>query len=518
MRIERSPFRLLGTLFLVCAFPIAGATVEERIETLLSQMTVEEKLGQLSQYTTGPENLHELIAKGEVGCVFNIGGAAETNELQRIAVEKSRLKIPLLIANDVIHGYRTIFPIPPAIASTWDPASAELAARIAAREARAAGTHWTFAPMVDIARDPRWGRIAEGAGEDPYLGAAMAAAYVRGFQGTNLNADDAVLACAKHFAGYGAAEAGRDYNSGTYIAGIEPLVRRDEDVTTIRQHATSGDFKFASSDGRQRGIVLGRLLADRLQAYVGDTVGLLTLPSSGTAVSASTGMPVPRHDRLEVTGIFDSGLYEYDNAYVYVSLATAQELSGLGDDVTGIEIKTRDRWDAASVASKLDETFAFQFRSVDWQEQNSTLFQALKLEKLGMAVILLLIIIVAAFNIVSNLTMLVADKTKEIGILKAMGMKARSIRRVFLTQGLVIGVVGTVAGLVLGIAMSLALGKYKFIRLNPEIYFIDHLPVQTEVTDVALTVLASIAIAAIATIYPAQQAARLYPIDAIRHE
>lgn len=205
--------RSLCVLFLALAFPAAGATVDERVEALLGRMTLEEKLGQLSQYTTRPENLHELIATGEVGCVFNIGGAAETNALQRIAVERSRLKIPLLIANDVIHGYRTIFPIPPAIASTWDPASAELAARIAAREARAAGTHWTFAPMVDIARDPRWGRIAEGAGEDPYLGAAMAAAYVRGFQGTDPSADDAVLACAKHFAAYGAAEAGRDYNS-----------------------------------------------------------------------------------------------------------------------------------------------------------------------------------------------------------------------------------------------------------------------------------------------------------------
>jgi lipoprotein-releasing system permease protein len=316
----------------------------------------------------------------------------------------------------------------------------------------------------------------------------------------------------------GVITAGSDYTSGAYIAGIEPTLRGEQDVTTIRQHATSGDFRFASSDGQQRGVVLGRLLADRLQAYVGDTIVLLTMPSSGTAVSASTGLPVPRHDRLEVTGIFDSGLYEYDNAYVYVALKAAQELAGLGDDVTGVEVKTRDRWEAAKVAGLLDEAFAFKYRSVDWQEQNSTLFQALKLEKLGMAVILLLIIIVAAFNIVSNLTMLVADKTKEIGILKAMGMRARSIRRVFLTQGLVIGVVGTLAGLLVGIVASLALGKYKFIRLNPEIYFIDHLPVQTEWTDVLLTVAASIAIAALATIYPAQQAARLYPIDAIRHE
>ena len=334
---------------------------------------------------------------------------------------------------------------------------------------------------------------------------------------TRVKKVDGVVAAAPFVLTQGVITAGQNYNSGTYIAGLDPSAPSDADVTTIRQHVTSGDFRFVSSDGQGRGVVLGRLLADRLQAYVGDSVYLYTLAASGS-VSASTGMPTPNFKQLEVTGIFDSGLYEYDNAYVYTTLAMAQELAGLGDDVTGIEVKTRDRWEASRVASRLDETFGFQFRSVDWQEQNSTLFQALKLEKLGMAVILLLIIIVAAFNIVSNLTMLVADKTKEIGILKAMGMTARSIRRVFLTQGLVIGAAGTIAGLILGIAASLALGKYKFIRLNPEIYFIDHLPVQTDISDVALTVLASIAIAAIATIYPAQQAARLYPIDAIRHE
>jgi lipoprotein-releasing system permease protein len=155
---------------------------------------------------------------------------------------------------------------------------------------------------------------------------------------------------------------------------------------------------------------------------------------------------------------------------------------------------------------------------LDWQEQNSSLFQALKLEKLGMGIILLLIVVVAAFNIVSTLTMVVADKTREIGILKAMGMTARSIRRIFFVQGVVIGIVGTGLGLVLGIAAALALGKYKLIRLDPAVYFIDHLPVALEPLDVAWIVLASLAIAAVATIHPAMQAAKLYPVEAIRHE
>jgi lipoprotein-releasing system permease protein len=155
---------------------------------------------------------------------------------------------------------------------------------------------------------------------------------------------------------------------------------------------------------------------------------------------------------------------------------------------------------------------------VDWEEQNRSLFQALKLEKLGMGVILLLIVLVAAFNIVSTLTMVVADKTKEIGILKAMGMPARSIRRIFFAQGLVIGVVGTVFGLLLGFGAALALDRYQFIKLDPTVYFIDHLPVSTQPMDVMWIVLASIAIAVVATVYPSVQASRLFPIEAIRHE
>ena len=192
--------------------------VERKIEDLLRQMTLEEKLGQLQMLdgdvdgSYRPEH-RELVRRGLVGAFLNVRGARRVNELQRIAVEESRLKIPLLFGFDVLHGYRTIFPVPLGEASSWDPEAVERAAHIAATEARAAGVTWTFAPMVDIARDPRWGRIVEGAGEDPFLGAVMARARVRGFQGHDYSAPDRVLACAKHFVGYGAAEGGRDYNT-----------------------------------------------------------------------------------------------------------------------------------------------------------------------------------------------------------------------------------------------------------------------------------------------------------------
>jgi len=181
-------------------------------------MTLEEKLGQLQQLdgeangNYRPEHI-ELVRRGLLGSTLNVRGARRTNELQRIAVEQSRLKIPLIFGFDVIHGYRTIFPVPLGEAASWDPVIVERAAAAAAAEAAAAGVRWTFAPMVDIARDPRWGRIVEGAGEDPYLGAVMAAARVRGFQGRDYSAPDKVVACAKHWVGYGAAEAGRDYNT-----------------------------------------------------------------------------------------------------------------------------------------------------------------------------------------------------------------------------------------------------------------------------------------------------------------
>ena len=195
--------------------------IEIKIDALLQKMTLEEKVGQLVQYSvgqpagpsTGPTEYKEMIIKGEVGALFNITEAHDSNAYQRIAIEQSRLHIPLIFGQDVIHGFRTEFPIPLGMASTWDPDLVQQAARVAAQEASATGIRWVFSPMVDIARDARWGRMAEGSGEDPFLGSAMARAYVHGYQGERLSNLDSAAACVKHFVGYGAAEAGRDYNS-----------------------------------------------------------------------------------------------------------------------------------------------------------------------------------------------------------------------------------------------------------------------------------------------------------------
>lgn len=187
--------------------------IEKKVDSLLSKMTLKEKIGQMTLFAGVNKKYEEMIKLGEVGSFCGVKGAGKINELQRFAVKKSRLGIPLIFGNDVIHGYHTTFPIPLGAAASWNPGLVQQAAKIAAGEAALEGTKWTFAPMVDIARDPRWGRIAEGAGEDTYLGSVMAEAEVKGFQGNNLDNDLSIAACAKHFAAYGAAEAGRDYNT-----------------------------------------------------------------------------------------------------------------------------------------------------------------------------------------------------------------------------------------------------------------------------------------------------------------
>lgn len=228
-----------------------NAQTEARIEHLLQQMTLEEKVGQMTQFSigtptgpgTGRNDYREMVTRGEVGSILNLTGSAQTNAMQKIAVEQTRLHIPLLFGLDIIHGYRTSFPIPLALSASWNPEIIERIARLAAQEGTRAGIRWTFSPMVDIARDARWGRIAESAGEDPYLGSAIAAAYVRGYQGTNLSNADSLAACAKHFAGYGAVEGGRDYNT----AEIPERLLRQVYLPPFETAANAGAATFMSA-------------------------------------------------------------------------------------------------------------------------------------------------------------------------------------------------------------------------------------------------------------------------------
>jgi beta-glucosidase len=237
---------------------LTSAAVEKRIDSILQKMTLEEKVGQLVQYSagsptgpgTGRSNYEEMIANGQIGSLFNVSGAKKTNAMQRIAVEKSRLHIPLLFGQDVIHGFRTTFPVPLGMSSTWNTTLIEQASRLAAQEAATDGIRWTFSPMVDIARDARWGRITEGAGEDPYLGSHIAAAYVRGYQGPKLDDPLSMAACAKHYVGYGAAEGGRDYNTTE----ISERTLRQVYLPPFHAAANAGALSFMSAFNAINGV------------------------------------------------------------------------------------------------------------------------------------------------------------------------------------------------------------------------------------------------------------------------
>ena len=295
-----------------------------------------------------------------------------------------------------------------------------------------------------------------------------------------------------------------------------PQADSGREVTKIRETATAGDFSFATEGGRN-GAVIGQRLAQTLSATPGiTTVDVVTIDR--TKMDPVTGIPGYAVESFLVTGIFQTGMYEYDNTFLFTSLEAAQKLGKLDSLVTGIEVRTPSREVASEVARRLQDSLGANVRTEDWQNQNSALFEALKLEKKGMALILTLIILVAAFNIVGTLSMVVADKTREIGILRAMGMTASSIRRVFFLQGMIIGAAGTLGGLVLGLVVSYVIDHYGLIKIDSSVYFIDHLPVATEWFDVVKIVVGSMVITALATLYPARQAAELYPVEAIRHE
>lgn len=339
----------------------------------------------------------------------------------------------------------------------------------------------------------------------------------------------AVVAVAPFVLSYGLISKGHDYAQGVAVLGIETDTGAVA-VTSLPRHFTTGDLRFATTrDNVEGGIVLGRRLAERLSAFPGDTVTMVS--PAGSRFSAALGAYVPKYWTFEVTGHFESGMYEYDDNYAVLPVGLAQRYAGLADAVSGLDVRLVDAWAAPVVGRELEATLGgYPYRLLDWQAQNAGLFSALQLEKLAMGLILLLIVIVAAFNIVSTLTMVVTDKTREIGILRAMGLPAAAVRRVFVFQGAVIGVMGTALGAGLGLILArlidhplpafLArlLGRPWLIAIDPSVYFVDHLPIQVDPRDFVVIVVASIAVAILATLYPARQAAGLAPMDAIRWE
>jgi lipoprotein-releasing system permease protein len=310
--------------------------------------------------------------------------------------------------------------------------------------------------------------------------------------------------------------AGQDYGEGVNLLGFDPDTG-SKSVTSLPQSITRGDLSFKTTKpGVDGGVLLGSRLASRLSVYQGDVVTLV--PVTQARVNPALGVAVPRFWKFEVVGVFETGMFQYDNQFVVMSRQLAQRFTGLGEAVSGIAVRVDDPNRAPEIGAALEAHLGYPYRALDWQTQNSSLFSALQLEKLAMGLIIFFIMVVAAFNIVGTLTMVVTDKTREIGILRAMGLTAPAVARVFLVQGAVIGVVGTSIGLVLGLSLAYLVDRSGWVRINPAVYFIDHLPVHIEWLDVVVVVLASLGIALFATVYPSRSAAALTPVEAIRHE
>jgi lipoprotein-releasing system permease protein len=325
-----------------------------------------------------------------------------------------------------------------------------------------------------------------------------------------------VLAASPEVISQAGITAGQDYGEGVNLVGFDPDTGHMS-VTSLPRAITKGDLSFKTTKpGVDGGILLGSRLASRLSVYPGDVVTLV--PVTQAKVNPALGVAVPRFWKFEVTGLFDTGMFQYDNQFVVLSRQMAQRFTGLGSAVSGIAVRVVDPNRAPEIGAALEKRLGYPYRALDWQTQNSSLFSALQLEKLAMGLIIFFIMVVAAFNIVGTLTMVVTDKTREIGILRAMGLTSASVGRVFLVQGAVIGGLGTAIGVVLGLSLSYVVDRSGWVRINPAVYFIDHLPVHIEWLDVGVVVLASLAIAICATLYPSRSAASLTPVEAIRHE
>jgi len=286
--------------------------------------------------------------------------------------------------------------------------------------------------------------------------------------------------------------------------------------TEMERQIIEGSLDLSPTDSGLPPLLLGRILADRMQVFEGDRLVLVALENLRQDVF---GGLTPALREFEVTGTFTTGMYDYDLRNIYTTFEAANDLLGISEGTaSGIGIRTRDADVAGAVADSLGARLASPYYVESWMTTNRALFSALRLEKLAMGLILFLIVLVAAFNIVSTLVMVVADRTREIGILKAMGMTRQGILKVFVLQGAWIGLVGTTVGTALGVGLSWALQRYEIIKIPADVYFVDRLPVSLRWFDVLAIVAASVLVAFLATIYPAVQASRLEPVDAIRHE
>ncbi len=300
--------------------------------------------------------------------------------------------------------------------------------------------------------------------------------------------------------------------SGALLRGVDP----ENAAKVVNFDEMIKEGSLASLEGEAEGtpaIVVGRELSKQIGVGPGDMITLLSPEGKLTPLGRS-----PNTRKFKVTGIFDSGMYEYDASMVFVSLKEAQGFLGLGDRVTGLEVKVEDIDESDKIAKQIQTELGYPYWTKDWKVMNRSLVSALELEKITMFVILTMIVLVGALNIISTLVMVVMEKTRDIAILRAMGASAKSIMSIFMLQGLLVGLVGTITGLTVGLGICHLLGKYKFISLPADVYYISTLPVQVEFIDVSVVALSAVLISFVATLYPSWYGSRLDPVEAIRYE